>query len=301
MSLMDYNEFIQREFVPEMVDTVVYKKLEPMVQLFGQRPNQDGDRITSKYRLGHSSNAAFYDKSDVNPAPSSQTLAKPYWTKVFSHASTEVHGIDISNASSSNLGLVADALMKETEALMDLNVGGVYAQWLKDVDSSSTAYSDNSLSRSTYPLLVSYEETSDAAITLAYFRAMVTGVTAGKSVNKGDYVCFMEQAVYDKFRPLAAAVNSWTNTVVANTRQDTGYPEIGNFEGIAILDPASIPTMTTGTVFMLRKQDVAIVPHRLLEITEVSSGRDSIEYVLRMGLNSYVDNPYLNGKMLTKD
>jgi hypothetical protein len=303
MSFADYNEFIQREFVPTMIDTVVYKSMQPLIGAFGPKPAQEGDRVTSKYRLGYSSNAAAYDKSDVDPAVSTQTLGKPYWTKVFTHGACEVHGIDISNASGNNLNLLADAIQKETEAVADIIVAQVYAQILKDVDSSGTAYSDASLSRSTYPLLVSYEETTDTAITLTYFRNLIKGATAGKGVFLRDYVCLMEQAVYSVFRPLAAAVNSWTSPIngTQNIPQDTGYPEIGSFEGISIMDPYTLPAMTTGTVYLLRKQDVNIVIHRPLTVQMVESGRDSLKAVLRTGVNCYVDKPYLQGKLLSKD
>jgi hypothetical protein len=304
MSFADYNEIIQREFVPGLIDTVVYKSMAPLISLFGTKPNQQGDRITSQYRLAHTSNAAFYGKGDVNPAPGNQTLKKPYWTKVFSHGACEVHGIDMSNAKPSGIAvdMVQDTLRKEVEALTDINVAGIYAQILADVDSSGTAYSDASLSRSTYPLLVSYEETTNAAISLAYFRAMIKGVMAGKGRRLGEYICLMEQAVYNVFRPLAAAVNSWVGpSGTGTTPQATGYPEVGSFEGVSIFDPYALPNMTTGTVFMLRKEDVNLVIHRALEVEVVPSGRDSIEMIPRIGVNCYVDNPYLQGKMLDKD
>lgn len=302
-SLADYNEWIQRELQPDIIDTVIYDTLEPWVKVFGTQPYKEGDRITGRYRTAHTSNAGFYDKSDVDPAASTQTLVKPYWTKVFAHGAFEVHGIDMSNAgpSVSSLDLIADAASIEAAAVANQVYTSFFTQIKKDVDSSSVAYSDASLSRSTHAKLVSYEEATDATITLAYMRAMIQGVTNNKYVRKGDYICLMEDTVYNTFKPLAAAVHTWNTSGVNGKSIDAGYQDIGTFEGLAIAPPEMFPNMTTGDVLMLRKQDVKIVPHRPMETKIVESGRDSIKGVIRMGYNVYVDNPYLQGKMTDKD
>jgi hypothetical protein len=131
---------------------------------------------------------------------------------------------------------------------------------------------------------------------------MITGTTLLKNCGPlSGYVCLMEQAVYNVFRPLAAAVNSWTGQVQAGRPEDTGYPEVGNFEGLDIVDPREMAGMTTGDVYMLRKQDVRFTEHRPLEIVQVPSGRDSAKFVIRYGLNVHVVHPGFQGKMLNKD
>jgi len=302
--MFDYNEIIQREILPDLVDTVIYQSMQPWEQLFGMTPYMGGDRITSRYRLTHTSNAAAYDKSDVDPAASTQVLGKPYWTKVFYHSACEVSGIDISNErpSMQRIDLIRDAIALETRALMDVVVTAFYTQLKKDVDSSSVAYSDASLSRSTYTTLASYEEATDAAITLAYMRGMINNVLLDHPVKLQDYICLCEEAVYNKFRPLAAALHSWTlNDPKANQNQDMGYQNLASFNGLQFANPQDFYGMTTGDVLMLRKQDVNIVNHRPFEIVPVESGRDSTKFVLRVGYNIYVDNPGYQGKMTSKD
>lgn len=304
MSLADYNEIVQREINPELVDTVVYDKIEPFTKYFVKEEAKKGDRITSKYRLSHTSNAAFYDKSDVDPAVSTHVLKKPFWDKVFSHAACEVHGIDISNdrPGGSTIDMIEDAMKKELEALMDANVTAFYTQLKKDVDSTSVAYSDASLSRSTYPLLVSHEEATDATITLAYMRAMIKAITLNKNSNLADYICLMEGSVYHTLKALAAALHTWTmNDTRSNQQIDMGWQQMASFEGLTIANPGEFTNMTTGDVLTLRRQDVKVVPHRPLETQIVQSGRDSIKVVLRTGINIYCDNPYLQSKMTDKD
>jgi len=303
MSFADYNEFIQRELVPKMVDTVVYDSMEPFNKYFTKPEILDGDRITSKYRLAHTSNAAFFDKSDVDPASSTQTLAKPYWDKVFSHGAAEVHGIDISNSSvsTSQKALITDAVQKEVEAVNALNVSAIYTQIKKDVDSTSVAYSDKSLSRGSYPLLVSYEEDTNATITLAYMRGMISGCTLNKGVKLSDYICLTEGSVYYTFKALAAALHAWNSSTKSGKPENMGWPDFDDFEGLAFAHPNEFPNMVTGDVLMLRRQDVNVVDHLPLSIEMVPSGRFSYKFVVRRGTNVYVDNPYLNAKMTDKD
>jgi hypothetical protein len=130
---------------------------------------------------------------------------------------------------------------------------------------------------------------------------MIENVTLNKQVNLNDYVCLMEGSVYYTFKALAAALHAWNVQGVAGTPVDMGYQDVANFEGLNILPPTEFTNMTTGDVLMLRKQDVNVVMHRPLEVSIVQSGRDSIKGVLRTGINIYVDNPYLQGKMTDKD
>ena len=303
-SFADYNEIIQREIMPGLVDTVVYQSMEPWERLFGKAEVRGGDRITSRYRLTHTSNARAFTKADVDPAPSTQVLAKPYWGKVFQDVTTEVHGIDISNAapSSDMINIVADAIAVDNASLMDYVVSTFYTQIKKDVDSSSVAYSDASLSRSTYSNLSSYEEATDATITDTYVESMINGVKLNNPVNIADYIGLMEEAVYNKFRPLAAANHSWVqNDTSGGGMADMGYPNVGSYYGLKFADPGDFYGMTTGDVLMLRKQDVHIVNHLPLTIQQVPSGRFSVKFVQRCGYNIYVDNPGYQGKMTDKD
>ena len=301
----DYNEFIQRELVPGIVDTIVYKALEPWKRVFGTREPEGGDRITSRYRVGYTSNAGATTKADVYKAAATQTLVKPYWTKVFYDGTAEVHDIDIANNATARErskieNMIGDAVSKEVEAMMDVIVTAFYTQIKADVDSSSAAYSDASLSRSTYTTLASYEEATDATITLAYARGMIQGVTQNKPVNIRDYVCLCDDAVYNTWQNLAAALHTWTIANVPNAT-DMGYSEMAKFEGLAIADIGDFHSMTTGDVLMLRRQDVNIVEHAPLRIKDVESGRHSIKMVPFIGINVYVDNPYFQGKMTSKD
>ena len=303
MSFADYNEFVQRELRPEIIDTVIYDTLEPWKKWFNVQEPKKGDRITSRYRLAHTSNAAAYDKTDVDVAPATQTLKKPYWTKTFTRGAIEVHNIDISNdrPGADSIDEVSFQIKKEAQKMADLDQAKFLTQIGNDVDSSGTAYSTAALSRSTYPLLASYEESTDATVTLAYVRGMIQNVITNKNVQLKDYVSLMEDTCYWTFKPLAAALHTLNMTTVAGVSRDMGYPDVENFEGLNIAPITDFTNMTTGQIFMLRRQDVNVVEHMPLRIEAKQSGRDSIKFSLYQGYNVYVDNPYLQGKMTDKD
>ena len=299
----DYNEFIQRELKPAIVDTVIYDAIEPFKKHFTFEQVLGGDRITAKFRVGHTSNNAQYDKSDVDVASATQTLVKPFWTKKQYQGMAEVHGIDISNDRPNPQGynLIGDAVEIEAAAMKDTIQAALLAQLLADVDSAGTAYSDASLSRSTYATLASYEETTNATISLAYMRGMIQNVILNKPVNLNDYICMSEGSVYYTFKALAAALHTWNTATTPGNTQAMGWSDFDNFEGLAFAQPTEFTNMVTGSVFMLRRQDVFITEHRLLEMKVKESGRDSSKVAMYYGINGHVENPLFQGKMLDKD
>jgi hypothetical protein len=302
-SFADYNEFIQRELKPAIVDTVIYDAIEPFMRYFTSNPVLGGDRITAKFRVAHTSNNKEYDKSDVDVAAATQTLVKPYWNKKQYTGTAEVHGIDISNDAPNPQGynLIGDAVEKEAAAMKDTIQAALLARLLADVDSGGTAYSDGSLSRSTYATLASYEEETTATITLAYMRTMMQTVTLNKPVNLADYICLCEGTTYYTFKALAAALHTWNTATTPNRPQPMGWSDFDNFEGLAFAPPSDFTNMLTGSIFMLRRQDVFITEHRPLQMIVKESNRDSSKVVMYYGVNLHVEHPLYQGKMLNKD
>ena len=299
----DYNEIIQRVLRDEVYDTVFKQKTDKMRSLFPTEGTVGGDRITEEFEVARTSPAAAYTKADVNPASASNTLVKPYWTKVQYHTAAEVSNIDMNNAKAggTDVALLTREVMKESVALDDIIFDAIFTQITADVD-ATTAYGSGSLNRSTHPTLASYEEVTNTAITLAYMRGMINGTTLLKSCGPlSGYTCLMEQAVYNVFNPLAAALHTLNTVTVAGAPIDSGFPDSKNFEGLDIIDPREMAGMTTGDVYMLRKQDVLFNEHRPLELEQVYSGRDSVKVIIRRGLNVHVINPGFQGKMLNKD
>ena len=301
--MSDWNEFIQRVLTPKITDTVFVKSIEPFKNLFGVDSYVGGDRIVEKFKMSWTSNAAEYDKTDVNPAISSNVIQKPYWNKKFYHGSAGVHNIDVSNAKNGGLefDFVSDSLASEVAAMMDVVYSAFLTQLAADVD-LTTAYGDGSLSRTTYPTLASEEDATVTTITVPLMREMIRQTRLLKLCGKlNGYTCLMEEGVFNKFKPLAAALHTFAiNDSKAGEKLDMGHQTLANFEGLDINDPADFPSMTAGDVYMLRREDVKIKIHRPLEIEAVPSGRDAVEFVCRIGINFHVINPGFQGKMTNK-
>lgn len=297
----DYNEFIQRVLNPEVIDTVYKREIDSLRRTFPNSSPLGGDRLTEKFEAARTSPAAAYTKADVNPAAASNTLIKPYWDKKFYHTSCEIEGIDLANAKAggTDLDLIRNEIMHETGSLMDVIFTAFMTQLKADVDSSAT-YSDKALSRTTYSTLASYEEATDSAITVAYMRGMINSTMLLKNCGpRSGYVILCEEAVYNKFNPLAAALSTHNvNDPVPASDPMYGYSQSSNFEGVDIVVPSG---MTTGDVLMLRKQDVRLTEHMPLEIEQVPSGRHSVKFVIRIGINCHVVHPGFQGKMTSKD
>lgn len=297
----DYNEFIQRVLNPEVVDTVFKRDMDMLERLFPNSSPLGGDRLTEKFEAARTSPAAAYTKADVNPAAASNTLIKPYWAKKFYHTSCEIEGIDIANAKKGgfDLDLVRREITQETRSLMDVVFSAFMTQLKADVDATAT-YSDGALSRTTYSTLASYEEATDTAITVALMRGMINSAMLLKNCGPREgYVILCEEAVKNVFNPLASALHTWTyNDATANDAKDMGYQPTKSFEGVAFESPKG---MTTGDVLLLRRQDVRLTTHMPLEIEQVPSGRHSVMFVIRLGINMHCIHPGFQGKMTSKD
>jgi len=108
----------------------------------------------------------------------------------------------------------------------------------------------------------------------------------------------MEESVYNTFKPLAVAEHSLVMTPSKGAGIDSGVADVVSFDGLDIVRPSG---MTTGDVFMLRRQDVRITEHRKLEIEPVDTDADTKKTVVRVGADITVVNPGFQGKMTDKD
>lgn len=302
--MYNYQPLIEDVILPEITEAYFLKDVEWLRSLFTDMPSNwrtGGSKIIKKIRTAVTSNAADYDRTDVNPESGDSTFVEAYWNKKYTHTAYEVHGIDRAEASAGGIttitDLLRDAAATEYAQFRNLLFSNLYTMLKADIDSTAT-YSDAALSRSTYATLASYEEATDTAITLALLRTCKNTVTLDENVMDDQYIWLMQQAVFNVFNPLAAALHTWNTTGVKGQEYAAGYQPVGSWEGN---DVTKIPGMTTGDVFFLRPQDVFIYNHRPLEIEQVESGKDSVKFVMRAGFNLFVDNPGWQGKMTSKD
>jgi hypothetical protein len=260
-----------------------------------------GEQIEKPMRLGSTSTARKYDRTDTYGESGTTTIKIAKWNKTYLDATFEVHGIDISQAKNGGVTIMADIMADATkQAYLDLKFKifeHIYSRIKADIDSTAT-YSDAALSRSTYTRLASYEEATDTAITLALLRACRNAVTLNENVEDSQYIWLMESNVFNVFNPLAAALHTWNTTGVKGQAYAAGYQPAGSWE---CSDVVKLPGMTTGDVFFVRPQDVYISEHRPIEVEMVQSGKDSLKGVMKIGVDAIVDDPGKQGKMTDKD
>jgi hypothetical protein len=303
MAIADYQQLIDDVIEPEITETVFTKMLDDLrAALTEDTSRLGGSKIARKVRTSITSNARNYDRTDVDPEAGTFEAVQAEWDKTYQETAAEVHEIDISEAENGGIDsisdLIQDAIALEMGQLEQLIWNNLYTRLRADIDDTN-AYSDASLSRSTYPTLASTVDTTDTAITIALMRSLSNTARLNKNSGpKSGFLWMMESQVYDVFEPLAAALHTWNITGEANKPIDAGYQVIGNFEGTPLISP---PGMTTGDVFLLRKRDCYWRNHRKLTIKQVPSGRDSAKFIIRTGVTGWNDNPGFLAKMTNKD
>lgn len=301
--MQNYLPLIEDVIIPQMAETVYAKDKGWLETVFTKDPNSSdgGSNIVRNIRTSVTSNVANYDRTDVDPDAGDFTTVQASWAKIYTHTAVEVHNIDLNEARNKGTNavtsLLQDAFNVEYPQLSQKLYNNIYTQLKADVDSAA-AYSDNSISRSTYPTLASYEEATNTQVTLAILRTCKNTTVLNKLVNVKDYTWLMEQAVYNPFMPLAAAQHTWNTTGVKGQDYAAGYQPVGSWEGN---DVQVVPGMTTGDVFFVRPKDIYVREHRTLEVEQKESGRDSQKFVMRTGWNLWVDNPGFQAKMTDKD
>ena len=284
------------------METVFHKQLSELEQYaMVDRTVTGGSKITIPIRAAVSSNAAAYTRSDVDPASGTFTPVDATFNKDYYHTSWEVSGIDLAQAQAGGQpaisNLITDAAMMEMGQLEEVIYDAIMTDWKLHID-SSPAYSDASLSRSTYATLASTEENTDTQITLTLARTHSNTVRLNKLCGpKSGFQFLMETAVYEAFEPKVAALHGWSVPSQLGAK-DLGYQPIRTWEEQAVVSPQG---MTTGDVLYGRKQDFHVYYHRPLTIEQVPSGRDSAKFVARIGINGIVTNPGFCGKMTSKD
>jgi hypothetical protein len=298
MSRMDYTDIIAEIVQPSVVDNVVVAKMEKLNQLFTQNNTiKSGSRITDDNIVAETSAGGAYTRADANPASMTQTFAIPYWNKLYYHEAGKIRREDLDEAREGTplVNLLTDTATKITKQLFSHVYSGALTQIKSDVDSTG-AYSDASTTRVT--ALASYEEATDATITLSYLRGATKAIALKDEIDWSDYVWLVEQTVLNTAWPLMSETGSWVEQNPAGRAVAAGYLPVATFDGVAVDTSYG---MTTGDVFLLNRNDVQIQTHKPLEIEMVAVDEYAYKMVARIGVNAWVRRPAFQGKLTSKD
>ena len=231
MSRMDYTDIIAEIVQPEVIENVVVAKMDKLFSLFTRNDNiKSGSRITDPNCIAETSAGGAFTRADANPASMTQTFVSPYWNKIYYHESAKVRREDIDEAREGTplVNLLMDASTKVTKQVMKHAFSGCMTQIKSDVDATG-AYSDASTTRVT--ALASYEEATDATITLAYMRGAQQAIALKDEIDWSEYVWLLEQAVMNTAWPLMSATGSWVeNNPRGGAGVAAGYLPVATFD-----------------------------------------------------------------------
>jgi hypothetical protein len=303
---MDYTDIIEEIVQPKVIDNVVVAKMDKLNSLFTKNTDiKSGALITDPNCIGETSAGGAFTRADANPSSMTQTFASPYWNKVYYHEAAKVRREDIDEAREGSplVALLTDAATKATKQLMGLVFSGCITQIKSDVDSAAN-YSDAGTTRVT--ALQSYEEATDATITLAYMRGATNAIGLKDEIDWNEYVWLIEQTVLNSGHPLMAATGSWIQNDPTKPGQypigpggvASGYLPVGSFDGVSV---DTTYGMTVGDLFLLNRGDVQIQKHKDLELELVFVDEYAYKMVARIGVNAWVRRPAFQGKLTSKD
>jgi hypothetical protein len=303
MSRVDYTQIIEEIVQPKIVQNVVLKNMDKLYDLFTKNTDvRSGSRITQTNNTAKTSAGGQFTRADANPASLTQTWEQPYWNKDYFHEAVKIRREDISEAKEGTplTNLIMDATNTATELLMANVFDAIIAQVKLDVDSAST-YSDAALTRTT--IFQSYEDDTDTAMTLALMRAAQDALKLRQRFDPTKYLWLLETAVKNITDKLTAAQGAdsaqWRQI---NPQGDviSGYQNVPTFDQIRVEGEFG---MTTGDAFLLRRENVQIQEHMpyMIEDISVSTGEFALEFVVRIGINGWVEAPRYHAKLTNKD
>lgn len=298
-----FQGYIDDVVQPTIMETVYTTDLQPMLDIFNTDPYaKGGPNIVKPICVSENYEASNYDRTDVNPSPGYFETAQAHWVRQYQHVAFDVHGIDNSQSKDGGLKQIQSLIQYESnKAFKKLRAKifeNFYARLLADIDDTAT-FSDAALSRSTYPTLASQVNNTDATITLQLMRDEKFATQLNKDIDEESFIWIIEPIVYKKVMELIGADKTWTiNDPVAGQKIAGGYQEAASFDGDRLV---KLPGMTVGDMFFLDPMDVYVDQHRGLEIEQVDSGKDSVEFVMRIGMDMWIDQPGTKLKMNNKD
>jgi hypothetical protein len=300
---------IKREvWTPELQNAIWYNNFMFDQSLFEIVTPPPGDTIATGYEYSVSTNTGTYTYDQAMVDPYSTSQIKAYFNKDSYQESTRSFNMHIENRQGVYETGVLDVERKNLEGgvknLRDLATTTMISDLEGQID-SSTAYSDASLSRTTYATLKSYEESTSTALTLAHLEDLIENLEARATYGLGvestsDLVFLMPRNQLTNLARLAlgtAALTATDKVGVAGAIDAGRVFRTKQFEGIDIV---VVPEMTTTVILCCHKPDIKIFENRKLKITEKSEAADTNLNLITAGYNIVCMNPNNSAKLSAK-
>lgn len=264
-----------------------------------------GGTISTGYTYAQTSNGGSYAYDAAAPDSDSSSQVKasfnkdPYQSLMRTfNVYRDWHAGGAGNET--NTHYVMEAMAGGVRNHRDLVNTALIADLEAQIDAANT-YSDTALVRATYDM-VSYEEDTSTALTLAQMEDLMEALDAGTSYGRttpDQAAWFMPRNQITNYGRLGASASSST-PLVFNT-SDTNDPGVitkaGSFEGVPIYH---IPGMTSTTILYVNLERVKIYETRGLTITPKSELADTELFHITSSYNIVADSPKFHGKLSAK-
>jgi hypothetical protein len=267
-----------------------------------------GDTISTGYETSVTTNVGTYTYDEAMVDPYSTTQVKAYFNKDSYQESTRSFNMHIENRQGTYETGTLDAERRTIEGgvknLKDKVTTTAIADLEAQID-SSTAYSDASLSRTTYATLKSYEEATSTALTLAHLEdaleALENRSTYGLGVEDSSKLMWMmprNQLTNLSRLALGSSALTATDKMGMSGSIDAGRAfRTVAFEGVPIM---VVPEMTTTVILLVYTPDIVVFENRKLKITEKDENADTNLNLLTAGYNIIAMNPNNHAKLSAK-
>ncbi len=307
-----YSTLVREVWTPKLETTVFRNNWMLDGSTFPVVDSPGGTTISTGYEYAITSNTGTFNHDDPMVEPFASSQIRAYFNKDYFQESARLFGQYLDNMANGGTEPSFSAIQHELDSaaknLLDIATTTMLADLEVQIDAGNT-YSDAGLSRGTYATLLSYEEDTSTALTLAHLEdaveALMTHTTYGQQVrSESDLLWLFPRNQVTNLSRLAGgqAYNADLFHMTTST-QDMGAMDAGRvfrtkqFEGIEM---RIVPDQTTTTILLVHKPDITIYRNRPLTIKEKDEMADSLLWHLTCGYNAICKCPGNSAKLSDK-
>ena len=306
---LQYTEYLNNAYIPRVHAMTFWNNWwlnQPYFEVVQPGSCPGGPDINHLLDYSETTNAEAYVRGAPIPDPDSTSSIRAYHTKDYFQGSAKVYGDQKSQTQGSdalNVAISPDqkAINTSVKNMVDLMSTTFLTDLAAQVD-STTAFSDASLSRSTYAC-ASYEVGSVGALALSDLEDMLEALqnTSYGVVPVEDLVFLMARNQLTNLSRLTTGVSYDSTFMNFNTStQDMGPADAGrvfrtrSFEGVPIM---VVPDMTNTEMYLLRRSTTKIYLHTGIETVFKDPAEWADQWLTTAGANLVVEDPLRCGKL----
>lgn len=303
-----YDQLVRNVWAPQLESVVFHNDALLGGNLFPVVDSPGGTTISHGYKYSISTNAGTFGADDPMVEPFTSSEIRAYFNKDFFQESIRVLRQDVANAERGGLevgmSIVKDATETGVKNLLDIATTTMIADLEAQID-SSTAYSDASLSRTTYAALKSYEEATSTGLTLAHVEdlveALMTHVTYGQQVrNISDLLWLVPRNQLTNWSRLMTGGSNFEFTASSQNMAPIDAGRVFRTQRFEGIDIVPIPDMTSTVLLCVHKPDIKIYRNQPLVVESKEEKAFSWLWHLVCGYNIVCKCPGNSAKLSAK-